>query len=119
MIRYGGKSWLCAAAAAVVGATAVAAPAADQTGCANPAWAQARMPGFEITSCSHRDWARVTFDLPSGQKAVEGEVDQVEFTLVDLSKDPANAIAWRHFAAEGRRPVRRWCRNPLAAGAPR
>jgi outer membrane protein OmpA-like peptidoglycan-associated protein len=82
---------------------AMAAQAADQAGCANPAWAQARMPGFEITSCSHKDWARVSFDLPSGPKVVEGEVSEVEFTLVDPSKDPANEVAWKHFAAEGQK----------------
>ena len=98
-----GRSWVCAAAAVVVSATASAAQAGDQAGCASPPWAQSRMPGFEITSCSHRDWARVTFDLPSGEKAVEGEVDRVDFTLVDPSKDPANAVAWRHFAAEGQK----------------
>ena len=98
-----GGARVCAAVAVVVGAMARTATAADQQGCANPAWAQARMPGFEITSCSHRDWARLTLDLPSGPKVVEGEVTEVAFTLVDPSKDPANEVARRHFAAEGQK----------------
>jgi outer membrane protein OmpA-like peptidoglycan-associated protein len=98
-----GISRVCAAVAVILGVMSTAARAGDQPGCANPAWAQARMPGFEITSCSHRDWARVTFDLPSGQKAVEGEVSEVDFTLVDTSKDPANEVARRHFATEGQK----------------
>jgi len=98
-----GSSKACAAALLIVGATSGATQAADQAGCANPAWAPGRMPGFEITSCSHRDWARVTFDLPSGPKAVEGEVSEVEFTLVDPTKDPANEVARKHFAAEGQK----------------
>jgi hypothetical protein len=61
------------------------------------------MPGFEITSCSHKDWARLSFDLPNGPKLVEGDVSEVEFTLVDQAKDPANELARRHFAAEGQK----------------
>src|SRR5262245_35320684 len=101
--RCPGVSRVCAAVAVVVGAMATTAQAADQAGCANPTWAQARMPGFEITSCSHKDWARLTFDLPNGPKVVEGEVNAVDFTLVDQSKDPANESARRHFAAEGQK----------------
>jgi outer membrane protein OmpA-like peptidoglycan-associated protein len=92
-----------AVAIMLVGAMSTVARAADQAGCANPAWAPARLPGFEITSCSHKDWARVSFDLPTGTRVVEGEVNEVEFTLVDQSKDPANEAARKHFAAEGQK----------------
>jgi len=89
---------------AVLVCLAASAGAADKTGCANPSWAQGRMPGFEITSCSHRDWARVSVSVRGAdEKLLEGEVDRVEFTLVDPSKDPTNAVAWKHFVTEGQK----------------
>ena len=68
------------------------ARAGDKAGCTNPSWAPGRMPGFEISSCTHQDWARVTVSLASGDRVIEGEVDQVEFTLVDPSKNPTNGL---------------------------
>lgn len=92
-----------AATLACLIACAVPSRAGDQAGCANPSWSESRLPGFEITSCRHQDWARVTFSLPDGEKVVEGEIDTVDFTLVDPAKDLANAAAWKHFAAEGQK----------------
>ena len=95
------RLWLAALASVI--ALASVAHAGDEPGCTNPAWAAGRMPGFDITSCSHRDWMRTSVDLTSGQKTLEGERDQVDFTLVDQSKDPPNAVAWKHFVAEGQK----------------
>jgi outer membrane protein OmpA-like peptidoglycan-associated protein len=71
---------------AALGMTASGAFAADKPGCKPPGWAQPRLPGFDIDSCSARNWATVDLDLKPTARTIFGHRDIVSFQLVDQTK---------------------------------
>lgn len=71
---------------AALGLTASCALAADKPGCKPPGWAQPRLPGFDINSCSVRNFATVDLDLTPTARTIFGHRDIVSFTLVDQTK---------------------------------
>lgn len=69
--------------------------AADAQGCKDPAWAAARMTGYEISSCQKHDFAKLDLDLAKGSKTVGGKQVDVIYALKDGAPD--------HKAAEVRK----------------
>lgn len=65
------------------------ARADDKAGCADPAWAPKRLPGFTIDDCDHKAWQSVHMDLAAGGKVAAGEVWSVSYNLADEKQDPA------------------------------
>jgi len=82
---------------------AAAASAADKAGCRDPAWAPARLPGYEIIDCAVKAWIPVDFDTASGQKNVQGRRSTVTYELKDESRDATNEKARRFYAEQGRK----------------
>ena len=82
---------------------AAAASAADKAGCRDPAWAPARLPGYEIIDCAVKAWTPVDFDTASGQKNVQGRRSTVTYELKDESRDATNEKARRFYAEQGRK----------------
>ena len=94
------KAWLVAFCL-FLGATG--AIAADRAGCKNPAWAPARLPGYEIVDCAEKAWIPVVFDLAGGQKSVAGKRSTVTYELKDESKNATNEAARRFYAEQGKK----------------
>ncbi|HET6632290.1 MAG TPA: OmpA family protein [Rhodanobacteraceae bacterium] len=66
-----------------------AARAGDATDCQAPSWSPNPMPGFVIDSCESKAWVSSDYDLPTGNKTLQGERTEVFYTLKDQSKNPA------------------------------
>ena len=79
------------------------ASAADKPGCRPPAWATARLPGYEIADCTDRVWQALTVDTREGTRGIEGRTTTVEFHLSDDPKNASNGAARGFFAAAGQR----------------
>jgi len=69
--------------------------AADADGCKDPAWATARLAGYEISACEKHDFAKLDLDLAKGAQTVGGKQMDVTYTLKDGAPD--------HKAAEVRK----------------
>ena len=69
------------------------ARASDAAGCKDPAWAQPRLAGFEIASCSDKPWATVDVDLAAGSKTLAGHRTTVEYRQIDGAKTPGSTGA--------------------------
>jgi outer membrane protein OmpA-like peptidoglycan-associated protein len=77
--------------------------AADKAGCRDPAWAPARLPGYEIGDCQVKEWMAVDFDVEGGPKKVEGRRSTVTYELKDESKNATNEKARRYYAEQGKK----------------
>jgi outer membrane protein OmpA-like peptidoglycan-associated protein len=62
------------------------ARAADAAGCKDPAWAQPRLAGFQITECTDKPWATLSVDLPAGAKALAGHRTTVSYSQIENAK---------------------------------
>ena len=91
------RAILAAGLTACTFVTASAAFAADKPGCKAPFWAPQKMPGFDIDSCTDNDYTGFDVSIVSGSKTLAGHRSVVDFTLVDQSKNPKNATAWKYF----------------------
>ena len=78
------------------------ARADDVSHCSNPAWAPDPMPGFVVDSCTHKNRDSVDYDLPTGDKKLEGARSKVNYALKDESKNPTDAAARDYFIAAGK-----------------
>ena len=70
--------------------------AADAAGCADPAWAPKRLPGFAISACRVQAWVAQDVSLPQGRKSLEGRRSIVSYTLTDPGMNPTAAVARAH-----------------------
>jgi outer membrane protein OmpA-like peptidoglycan-associated protein len=86
--------------------------AADKAGCKDPAWAPARLPGFEIYDCQDKPWMQEQFELADGAKKVEGRRMTVTYELKDEKKNPTNEAARRFYAEQGKKSGARLVSNP-------
>ncbi len=82
---------------------AAGASAADQAGCKNPAWAPARLPGYEIVDCAEKAWIPVEFEVAGGNKTAAGRRSTVTYELKDESKNATNEAARRFYAELGKK----------------
>ena len=82
---------------------AASALAADKAGCRDPAWAPARLPGYEIIDCEVKTWIPVDFETADGTKSVQGRRSTVTYELKDESKNATNEKARRFYAEQGRK----------------
>ena len=73
-------------AVAALGLSVGGTVAADKPGCRAPGWAAPRLPGFDIDSCSDRNWATVDLDFNPAPRTVFGHRNIVSFTLADQTK---------------------------------
>ena len=103
MSRSNTNAFWAALIVACVPCISSAVLAADKSGCVDPSWAPARLPGFSIVNCEEKAWAPVPVDLTGGgRKMVEGRRSTVDYTLTDKSKDPTNETARRHYIEQGK-----------------
>lgn len=82
---------------------ATGAFAADKSGCRDPSWAPARLPGYEIVDCQEKPWVSVDFDVAGGSKSVQGRRATVTYELKDESKNASNERARRYYAEQGKK----------------
>ncbi len=75
--------------------------AADKAGCRDPAWAPKRLPGYEIADCGEKQWIPVDFELPGGNKTVQGRRSTVTYELRDEPRNATNEAARRYYAEQG------------------
>jgi hypothetical protein len=77
--------------------------AADAAGCKDPAWAGIRMTGYEISSCTDKQYDAIAVDLPNGGQTISGHRTAVEYSLRDGAKDHAAAEVLNFYVAAARR----------------
>jgi outer membrane protein OmpA-like peptidoglycan-associated protein len=80
-----------------------AAIAADKAGCKDPAWAPARLPGYEISDCGEKTWISADLELANGSKKVEGRRSTVTYELKEEPKNATNEKARRFYAEQGKK----------------
>ena len=94
------KMWRAAYLLSLIAASAIAA---DKAGCKDPAWAPARLPGYEIIDCAEKAWIPVAFDVAGGSRTVQGRRSTVTYELKDESKNASNETARRFYAELGKK----------------
>lgn len=103
-----GLMWmaLCAAPQAFAG---------DAAGCKDPAWASARMPGYVISECDSRDWAKLELDTLKGPPAVEGRLARVTYRLPEGAKDQTAAAVRKFYIDVARKAGAKLSSDPGGA----
>src|SRR4051794_18455322 len=71
--------------------------------CKGPAWAPTPLPGYQISSCRRRAWAQLHVNLVSGDKVLEGRLEEVEYELKDEAKNATNDAARKYFTAAAKK----------------
>ena len=59
--------------------------------CKDPAWLVKQLSHFKLDSCEAKTWDTVQFDLPGGQKTLEGKRVTDNYTLTDEKEAPTAA----------------------------
>jgi len=91
--------------------------AGDAHNCKNPAWAPATMPGFVIDSCDTKAWVSDDYDLVAGEKTLQGERSQINYTLKDESKNPTADAARDYHIAAGKKAGAALMSDPAGWGS--
>lgn len=67
--------------------------------CGNPPWLVKQFAYFKVDSCEAKAWDQVKFDLPAGEKTLEGRRLTVDYTLTDAKHDPAASTVQKNYIA--------------------